>query len=143
MTLVATSTTVQRCLLALSLATASTPAAAFCYQGRDVNDALQYLVCLHNEQADLLNEQARIINDHADIINRLGREIDSDRDFVQQLDQTFQTYARKVVGAEMKTDDLAETIEALTARVEELEVLLRERGIALPKEEFFWRDAKP
>jgi hypothetical protein len=51
-----------------------TPASATCVQstGYDfaasVNNALDYLTCLHNEQSHSLN-------DHADIINRQGKQI--------------------------------------------------------------------
>lgn len=54
----------------------SSPAAAFCFQGSDIKGALDYLVCLHNEQSDALNDHARLINQQAATIDDLRNDLD-------------------------------------------------------------------
>jgi TolA-binding protein len=47
----------------------SQPAWAFCYQGRDIDGALQYLICLHNEQNDSINDLSNTLSSNARISN--------------------------------------------------------------------------
>lgn len=128
-----------RRLIVLGSLLFSMPAHAFCWQGSGIDDALQYLVCLHNEQADSLNRQARALNDHADLIERLARDINDESDARERLDDSLEIYARKIVGVEAKAAGNSDDIEDLQARVAKLEMLLRQRGILVPEDKgFFW-----
>lgn len=61
--------------VALVLAFATSRASAFCFQGSDIDGALRYLVCLHNEQADSINELSRTVSSNADAANsNAGRQ---------------------------------------------------------------------
>lgn len=126
--------------LAVVIGTLSPASASFCIQPRTPQDAIDYLICLHNEQADILNEHARIVNGHAANIDQLGAEVDDVRETFQNHRTAFDTYARKVVGNEIKADQAAREIESLKQRIEQLESILRQH--MPPKEEFFWRNAR-
>lgn len=70
--------------IALGLALFILPQQAFAICSRgfgiDANSALnaelKYLICLHNEQNDALNEHAEIINSQGSLIQRLDSRID-------------------------------------------------------------------
>lgn len=76
-------------LVAFSLV--STQANAFCSEGfgydfaDQVNDKIQYLVCLHNEQTDRLNEQADTINAQSRAIEDLEHRLSQANDALEEL----------------------------------------------------------
>lgn len=87
----------------------ATPAQAYCYQssGYDttsfINGAIQYLVCLHNEQndtldkhADAINESIRISNQHANVIDGQGAELRNLRSEIDLLRSEVEALQREI-----------------------------------------------
>lgn len=87
------------------MVSASTPAAAICFQGSGVGDALDYLVCLHNEQSRTLNNHADTINAQAGQIDELADRLrESQRriaDLINDLNDARTDVARLRVSLEM------------------------------------------
>ena len=89
--------------LAINLAAVAS-ANAMCSQWRsDVDSALNYLVCLHNEQADSLNRHAQAINDLSDSLRTMdqngltaARKIDALEDEVRLLQQKIQNLEQEI-----------------------------------------------
>lgn len=56
-------------LASVLVAISTAQAGAFCFQGSGVSGALDYLVCLHNEQNKTINSLADTLNSNADVAN--------------------------------------------------------------------------
>lgn len=97
----------KRILFFVGLLASTSSASAFCFQGSDINGALDYLVCLHNEQSDTLSNHARLINQHADVIQQQASTIDELRN---DLDQ-----------AERNIRDLRQELDSLTGLVRSMQ----------------------
>jgi peptidoglycan hydrolase CwlO-like protein len=77
-----------------------------CYQGRGVSGALDYLVCLHNEQNQDLEDQSRIINNHARLIDAATANISSLQSEVADLIHQLNDQKTEVVRLKLRIEEL-------------------------------------
>ncbi|TPJ85516.1 hypothetical protein FJ434_16455 [Mesorhizobium sp. B2-5-13] len=90
-------------------ATLSTPASASCFQMRsDVNGAINYLLCLHNEHVDLINEHAQALNDQQATLRTLSKA-------ALQADSNGLEAARRIDTLEAEVRELRNEVDALKA----------------------------
>lgn len=81
----------------------ASPASAMCLQMRsNINGAVDYLLCLHNEHVDLLNQ-------HGASINALSKA-------ARLADSNGQEAARRIDALETEVRDLRDEVDALKAR---------------------------
>ncbi|MBL9049762.1 MAG: hypothetical protein JNK19_06595 [Tabrizicola sp.] len=113
------------CLVAFLLAAPSS-AQAFCSQGFGVDFAqkvsgyIDYLICLHNEQTDTLNEHARLINQHADLLNELNDGGRKQWDALQGLSSALDDLVQENRRTMKRNEELESELENLTRRLDEL-----------------------
>lgn len=94
-------------LLTLCTVGIATPSYATCVQfSNDVNGAIDYLVCLHNEQNRVLNEFSDIVNNHA-------RKLDSVSSAVLTIDDNSAEMARRISRLEGEVADLQRELTEL------------------------------
>ncbi|WP_296426519.1 hypothetical protein [Yoonia sp.] len=100
---------------------------SYCYQGTGfdfasaVNKSLDYLLCLHNEQANSLNEQARIINGNSDLISQNARIFNDAMDRQSNIKRALDSLTFLVTEMDRDQSRLRNTLEDLEARISELE----------------------
>lgn len=70
--------------LAALIVALPTHASAFCYQGSDINGALDYLICLHNEQNRTINDLGDTVSNNARIFNDNSQSVGSKIDDLEQ-----------------------------------------------------------
>jgi septal ring factor EnvC (AmiA/AmiB activator) len=114
-------------ILPLIIMAASTPAHAFCSQGFGVDFAqkvsgyIDYLICLHNEQTDSLNEHARLINQHANVIGEIQESQRRQWSALQDLSSIINVLSEENQRISSQNQDLERQIEELTVQLRRLE----------------------
>lgn len=107
------------CVIAAGVLFGSTNAQALCYEGMgydfasEVSSALDYLVCLHNEQVDKLNEHAGYINNNSsniDDVDRIAREA---RDKAESMQFELDSLRSKVIDLESQLYDIENRLSYL------------------------------
>ena len=92
---------------------ASGPASALCFQSTgfdfssSVNNALDHLICLHNEQVKSLNEHADLINAQASLLS--------------DLDSRIYTLESENNALKRRVSDLQDDVSSIESRVSAIE----------------------
>lgn len=100
---------------------------AFCMQSTgfdfasSVNGAIDWLVCLHNEQKDTLNSHANTLNIQADELQSLTRTVNTNAQITDQEGSRISDLQRKM-------DVMSSENDALKVSVSELERLVASLG---------------
>lgn len=85
-----------------------------------------------DEQVVVLNDHARVLDAQSDRIKNLTRDNAFLHEELRRREETATAHARTVAGLELKLEKQAEALQ-------KIERALRQRGLLIPDEEFFWR----
>ncbi|WP_298293381.1 hypothetical protein [uncultured Litoreibacter sp.] len=105
----------------------ATPASAFCSRGfgydfeSQINAEFKYLICIHNEQNDALNNHSRLINDHADALNIQRASINDLIDRNNEMRQALLSLSSEVRNLAQSNELLEDRISSIEARLYSLE----------------------
>ncbi|KQW62685.1 hypothetical protein ASD02_00695 [Ensifer sp. Root1252] len=117
----------RKTIATLVLLGSAAQAQAFCSEGfgydfeSKLNSRLEYLVCLHNEQNDAINQHANIINSLNIKIDDLARKLRETESALQDREMEILNLTSEISSIKSDVDDVESRNQSLDSRVSALE----------------------